>query len=184
MNGKKVLIPIAHGSESLETVTIANILRRGNIGVTLASIEPELQVNATLDIRLLADRALKEVLQEPFDLIALPGGSKGAEALGACAPLIDKLRAQRESSRWYAAICAAPAVALAPHGLLEGRRAPCYPGFRERIAQFVDAPVVVDGNCITSAGPGTAIAFALKLVEVLTGAETANKVATAALVPR
>src|SRR3569623_545915 len=71
MNGKKVLIPIAHGSESLETVTIANILRRGNIGVTLASIEPELQVYATLDIRLLADRALKEVLQEPFDLIAL-----------------------------------------------------------------------------------------------------------------
>ncbi len=182
MNTKTILIPVAHGSESLETVTIANILRRAGLSVTLASIESDLTVHATLDIRLTADRLLKDVIDEPFDLIALPGGSKGAEAFSACVPLIDRLMKQRASQGWYAAICAAPAIALAPHGLLEGRRATCYPALRDRLDQYVDEPVVVDGNCITSAGPGTAIAFSLKLVELLAGADKARQVAEAALV--
>jgi 4-methyl-5(b-hydroxyethyl)-thiazole monophosphate biosynthesis len=179
----KVLIPIAHGSESLETVSIANILRRAGITVTLASIELELVINATLDIRLQADRLLKDLQHERFDLITLPGGSKGSESLGGCASLIEMLKEQREAGRWYGAICAAPALALAPNGLLNERRATCYPSFRDRIPAFVDEPVVVDGNCVTSAGPGTAIPFALKLVELLAGADTAQKVAAAALIP-
>ena len=182
MNAKTVLIPVAHGSESLETVAIANVLRRGGLQVTLASIETDLTVDGTLDIRLTADRFLGDVLSASYDLIVVPGGSKGSEALSACAALIERLRQQRAASQWYGAICAAPAVVLSPHGLLEGRRATCYPAFRDRLAQYVDEAVVVDGNCVTSAGPGTAVAFALKLVELLCGHDKAQQVAAAALV--
>jgi 4-methyl-5(b-hydroxyethyl)-thiazole monophosphate biosynthesis len=177
----KVLVPVAHGSESLETVTIVNVLRRADIEVTLAGVEPEPVIDATRGIRLVVDQPIAAALRTEFDLIALPGGEKGAGALSRCAPLIEALQRQRASGRWYAAICAAPALTLAPHGLLEGRRATCYPSFRENLAHYIDAPVVVDGNCITSQGPATAFAFALKLVETLAGAPTRQRVAAGAL---
>lgn len=182
MNDKTVLIPVANGSESLETVAIANILRRAGLSVTLASIESGLAIDATLGIRLTADRLFKDLKGERFEMIVLPGGSKGAEALSACDGLISMLRQQRNEGRWYAAICAAPAVVLAPHGLLEGQRATCYPAFNQKLSDYVNEPVVVDGHCVTSAGPGTAIAFALQLVELLAGAGKSEQVAAAALV--
>ena len=77
----RILVPIAHGSESLETVTLVNVLRRASIPVTLASIETETVINATRDIRLLADAPLSDIIREDFDAIILPGGEKGAERL-------------------------------------------------------------------------------------------------------
>ncbi|HVT37102.1 MAG TPA: DJ-1 family glyoxalase III [Nevskiaceae bacterium] len=177
----KALIPIAHGSESLETVTLANVLRRGGVEVTLASIESSRAVQATRGIVLTADASWDEVAARDYNLIALPGGEQGAAALGRHEGLIEKLRRQRNGHKWYGAICAAPALVLSPHGLLDGKQATCYPAFRDKLIHFVNLPVVVDGHCVTSQGPATALAFGLKLVEVLCGEAKAREVAQQAL---
>lgn len=173
----KALIPIAHGSESLETVTIANLLRRGGAEVTVASIETSVTVMGTRDIRLTADALFSDAGKKDYDMIVLPGGEKGAGALAQHFGLIEKLRAQRLQHKWTAAICAAPALVLSAHGLLDGKHATCYPALREKLIHYVNQPVVVDGHCVTSQGPATAVAFGLKLVEILCGEQIARKVA-------
>jgi 4-methyl-5(b-hydroxyethyl)-thiazole monophosphate biosynthesis len=173
----KILVPAAHGSESLETVAIVNVLRRADFDVKVASIENDLTIAATRGIRIVADCFFADIEAEPFDLIALPGGEAGARALSAYASLIKKLKTHDQAGRMLAAICASPALVLAPHGFLERRRATCYPSFREHLPHYVEEPVVVDRNCITGSGPATAITFALKLVELAAGMETAKKVA-------
>ena len=165
----QALVPIASGSESLETVTVINLLRRAGVTVTVASIEAKLTVAGTRDIALTADVFFRDAAAKEFALIALPGGETGAQALAAHAPLVEKLRAQRLARRWIGGICAAPALTLSPHGLLDGKKATCYPAFRDKLLHYVDQPVVVDGHCITSQGPATALAFALQLVEALCG---------------
>ncbi len=175
------LIPVAHGSESLETITLVNVLRRAEVEVTLASIESELAVSGTRGVRLHAEKRLLDVLEHKYDLIALPGGEKGAEALNRHAPLIEMLEQQNDLKHWLGAICAAPALTLAPHHLLDGRQATCFPAFRARLPHYVDKPVVVDGHFITSQGPGTAMAFALILVELLCGPVKSKEVAAALL---
>jgi 4-methyl-5(b-hydroxyethyl)-thiazole monophosphate biosynthesis len=180
---RNVLVPIANGSESLETVAIVNVLRRAGIAVTLASIEPTLTICGTRELKLTADALLGDVASRDWDAIVLPGGLPGAEALGRDRALIERLRRQRDGGKLYAAICAAPAVALGRNGLLDGRRATGYPGI-DGIPQRVDENVVVDGNCVTSAGPGTAIAFGLKLVELLVDGAKSRDVARAMLVAR
>lgn len=181
MKAPTVLVPVAHGSESLETVTIVNVLRRAELEVTVASIESDLAVTGTRGVRLLADRRFLDTLELRYELIVLPGGEKGAEALNRHAPLIEKLQQQDDDGRWLAAICAAPALTLAPHHLLDRRQATCYPAFRDRLPRFVDQPVVQDGHCVTSQGPATALAFALKLTELLAGAERSRQVAKSML---
>lgn len=177
----KVLVPIAYGSESLETVTLVNVLRRAGLRVSVASIEPELVVTGTRDVALTADVLFKDIAALDYDLIALPGGEKGAENLAAHAPLVEKLRTQRMSHKWYAALCASPALVLSPNGLLDGKQATCYPAFKDKLIHYVDQPVVIDGHCITGQGPAAAIPFALKLVEVLCGIDKQKLVAQALL---
>lgn len=177
----KVLIPVANGSESLETVALVNVLRRGELHVSLASIGRELQVAATRGITLTADALYSELAGRDFDAIILPGGEDGARALAQCAPLIEQLRRQRLAHRWFGGICAAPALVLAAHGLLDGKQATCYPSFREQLLHWVDQPVVVDGHCITSQGPATAIAFGLELLARLSSPELSRRVAKAML---
>lgn len=172
-----VLIPIADGSESLEAVTITNVLRRGGFTVTLAAVGHKTNIKGTRDIPLQADKLFDEISNQEFDAIILPGGEAGAKTLGAHGPLIDKLKAQRLAHRWFGGICAAPALALAPHGLLDGKQATCYPAFRDHLLHWVDQPVVADGHCLTSQGPATAIAFSLALIEKLAGAGTRQRVA-------
>lgn len=175
------LIAVTDGSESLETVTLINVLRRGDCAVRVASITGRLDIEGSREIPLRADVHFADVADETFDAIILPGGERGAEALGAHGPLIEKLKEQRLTHRWFGAICAAPALTLAPHGLLDGKQATCYPAFRERLLHWVDRPVVVDGHCITSQGPATAIAFALEWVGQLAGPERRRQVAQAML---
>jgi 4-methyl-5(b-hydroxyethyl)-thiazole monophosphate biosynthesis len=175
---RTALVPVAHGSEEIEAVCIIDVLRRAGAAVTVASVEAELTVTCSRGVRLLADVPIAACSGQVFDLIALPGGMPGAERLRDCAPLIELLRAQRAAGRLYGAICAAPAVALAPHGLL-GRRATAHPNFMDRLApaQALGQRVVVDGGIVTSRGPATAIEFALTLVELLFGADKRHAVA-------
>jgi protein deglycase len=174
----KVLVPIADGSEELEAISIIDILRRARLSVTVASVDA-LQVTASRGTRLVADKLIGDCLAFSYDLIALPGGMPGSEHLRDSEGLTALLTRQQQRGGLYAAICAAPAIVLQHHGLLAGRRATCAPGFGEQIDHLVppEARVVVDGDCITSVGAGTAIEFALKLVELLRDQQAAQSIA-------
>ncbi len=179
-----VLVPIADGTEEIEAVCIADVLRRAGAEVTVASVDG-LQITASRGIKIVADKLIGECVSEQYDLIALPGGIPGAEHLRDSEMLSGMLCRQQQSGRWYAAICASPAVVFQPLGLLGSRKATCYPSYRDQIANQTafDSRVVVDGNCITSQGPGTALDFALKLVALLFDDQKAGDVAASMVMP-
>jgi 4-methyl-5(b-hydroxyethyl)-thiazole monophosphate biosynthesis len=167
----RVLVPLAEGCEELEAVTIIDLLRRAGIEVVTAGLKPGI-VKASRGTQLVPDVALDNVLRDDFDMIALPGGMPGAQHLKEDPRIIALLRKMAEQGKYTAAICAAP-MALAEAGLLAGKRATSYPGFLDKIevpgmAYLKDA-VVADGKILTSRGPGTAMDFALALIEVLAG---------------
>ncbi len=173
----KVLVPLASGCEELEAVTIVDILRRADVAVITASLADG-PVRASRGMVLVADRTLDDVLQESFDMIVLPGGMPGSEHLRQDARIQALLRRMAAAGAYTAAICAAP-MALHAAGLLEGRRATAFPGVLEGLSgshQVVDAGVAVDGRVVTSRGPGTAMDFALTLVELLAGKARRNQV--------
>ena len=178
---KTAFVPIADGIEELEAVTIIDVLRRGGVQVTVGSVESPPQITASRGVKLTADRPVSNCTGETYDLIALPGGLPGAEHLRDCGPLIEMIKKQKVEGRLYAAICASPAVALAPHGLIDDRKATCYPSMMEKLPNPEGGIVVVDENCITSQGPGTAVRFALILVSLLCGQAKADEVASAML---
>ena len=175
---KKVLVPIANGIEEIEAVCIIDVLRRAGASVTVASVD-ELQITASRGVKLVADTLISECLNETYDLVALPGGMPGAEHLRDSKELEAMLKRQKEQERYYGAICASPAVVLQHHGLIDQRLATSHPSFVGHLenTESVESRVVVDGTCVTSRGPGTALEFALKLVELLYGEEKAMEVA-------
>lgn len=174
-----VLVPLAHGCEELEAVTIIDLLRRANITVVVAGLE-EGPVTASRGVVLLPEVALDTVLDRDFDLVVLPGGLGGAQRLEADQRIAALLRRQAEQGRYVAAICAAPRV-LASAGLLKNREATAYPGILDGQADIrpSSAAVVRDGTFITSRGPGTAMDFALALIEILCGRERRDTVEAA-----
>ncbi len=176
--GKKVLVPIADGSEEIEAVSIIDVLRRAGAHVTVASVG-RMQITASRGVKIVADCLIADCTHIDYDLIALPGGIPGAEHLRDSEVLTKMLKKQKEKGRLYAAICASPAVVLMHHGLLGSLEATCHPFFADQIENHaaMESNVVVDGACITSRGPGTALAFALKLVELLYGKGKADETA-------
>lgn len=171
---KTALVAIAEGSEELEAVTIIDVLRRAGIEVTVASANEgkKLQISGSNGTHILADKMLDSCAKNTYDLIVVPGGIPGSEHLAEHPVLDSLLRKQAEQGKLIGAICAAPALVLASKGLLRDKTATCYPSFQQSLeAKEVDgeARVVVDGNYITSQGPGTALDFALQLVEQLCG---------------
>lgn len=178
----RVLIPLAPGCEELEAVTLIDLLRRAGIEVISAGLQPG-PVKASRGTVLLPDTELDAVLAQHFDLIALPGGLPGADHLTADLRLRGMLQAAVRAGRSVAAICAAP-KALAAAGLLDGRQATGYPGVLEAIREAGDGgdfqlstePVVSDGPVVTSRGPGSAMDFALALIERLSGPEARERV--------
>jgi 4-methyl-5(b-hydroxyethyl)-thiazole monophosphate biosynthesis len=181
----RVLVPLADGCEELEAVTIIDLLRRAGIEVVTAGLADG-PVTASRGVVLLPDRSLDEVLGDEFDMIVLPGGQPGADHLDADPRIHVLLRRMAEQGRYTAAICAAPKVLLSA-GLLDGHRATAYPGVIDgRLAagsQLLSDPVVTDGRVVTSQGPGTAMDFALTLIELLAGADTRQKVETPLMRP-
>ncbi len=171
----RVLIPLAEGFEELEAITLIDLLRRANIDVVTASLQPG-EVHASRGTRHLADAELEAVKDEDFDMVVLPGGLPGADHLNADPRVHALLKRTAAAGHYTAAICAAPRV-LADAGLLQGKAATSYPGFlRATEALLSDAPVVEDGKIITSRGPGTAMDFALHLIERLTDRATRDQV--------
>lgn len=169
---KKVLVPLATGFEELEAVTIINILRRAELDVVTTSLTSDLAVVGSKNMTLTADATLDAVMQEKFDLMVLPGGMPGSSNLEEDSRVLDKLKSTLEQGGISAAICAAP-IALKAAGLLDGKNATSYPGFLDVTPAtdmtYTGKAVEDEGNIITSRGPGTAMDFALHLVERLAG---------------
>ncbi|TSA21384.1 MAG: DJ-1/PfpI family protein [Betaproteobacteria bacterium] len=167
---KTVLIPLAEGFEELEAVTIIDLLRRAEMEVLVAGLQVG-AITGSRGVVIMPDVALDAVLQRDFDMVALPGGLPGAAHLRDDARLQALLKRHAAAGAYTAAICAAP-MALAQAGLLVGRRVTAYPGVLAGLGLLdANAAVVVDGRVITSRGPGTAMDFALTLIEVLLGRE-------------
>lgn len=184
-----VLICIANGSEEIETVTTADLLVRAGIQVTLASVTEDgvLEITASRGIKLVADLPIIHVADEPFDAIVLPGGLAGAEAFRDSPLVVEKVRRMHLDGKIVAAICAAPALVLEYHQLFPLGNMTGFPSMQDKIPahKWVDKRVYFDErvNLLTSQGPATAFDFALKLIELLQGRETAANVASQLVLP-
>ncbi len=173
-----VLVPLAQGCEELEAVTITDLLTRAGMNVVTASLD-EKPVQASRGMVLIANTVMDKVMDKTFDLIVLPGGLPGADHLQNDQRVQAKLKSMDAENKTIAAICAAP-KALASAGLLDGKTITSYPGSLEECniknSDYKEQSVVSDGNIITSRGPGTAMDFALTLIEKLLGKEKRDEV--------
>jgi len=173
-----VLVPLAQGCEELEAITITDLLVRAGISVTTCGLD-ERPVKASRGTTIIPDTSIDRIMHKTFDLIVLPGGLPGADHLRDDAQLQSLLKKQANENRYLAAICAAP-KALAEAGVLEGKTATSFPGVLEALHDpsitLSKNAVEIDGKIITSRGPGTAMDFALALIEQLEGTEKRDEV--------
>ena len=174
-----VLVPLVEGFEEIEAVTVIDVLRRAGLEVVVAGLT-EGPVRGSRGIVVTPDTTMEAVAGVAYEAVVLPGGP-GSKALAEDARVRQALQAVVAREGLLGAICAAPAVVLQPLGLVEGRRATCHPGLASQLPGRADERVVRDGNLVTSQGPGTAMDFALALVEHLAGPDTAAEVRRAAV---
>lgn len=171
---------LADGFEEMEAITPVDLMRRAGVNVFTVSIYDTPHVTGSHGIRLETDMTLHEIKAEDADLLVCPGGLPGSTNLADNKVVCELLRRQAQCGGLVAAICAAPAVTLAPLGILEGKDATCYPGLEEKLgghgASHKSERVVRDGNIITANGPSSAFPFGIALVEALCGDSVAEKV--------
>lgn len=180
---KKVLVFLAQGFEEVEAVTPVDFLRRAEVDVTTVGVGGKMMTGAH-NIAVQADITLAELLGsgsvvDSYDGIVFPGGLPGAENLAAEGDILKLVDDFNERKKIVAAICASPGVILTKTGALEGKSATSYPGFEADFGPATTAEtsrVVVDGNLITSRGPGTSAEFAIELIKVFTDEKTAEEI--------
>lgn len=180
---KTVLVPLAEGFEEIEAVVIIDVLRRAGVEVRVAGLARG-PVTGSHGIQVATDCTLDEVDAAGLAMIVLPGGMPGAANLEKDQRVLALVRALESTGRTVAAICAAPRV-LAAAGVLRGRSATAYPSVRAQLAgaEVVDRPRVVrSGPIVTSQGVGTALEFALELVDELAGSSVARELRAKLLV--
>ena len=182
---KKVYVFLADGFEEIEAITPLDVLRRAEIETVSVSISSTKRVTGAHGITVEADVLLTELNIADADLIVLPGGMPGTKNLAECQLLLDTVLAHAQAGKLTAAICAAPSI-LGMLDLLKGKEATCFPGWEDKLtgALYDKVPCIVDGNIVTSRGPGTAMEFSMRLVELLTDATTASELARRMIVTR
>lgn len=171
-----VAVFLAPGFEEMEALTPVDMLRRADVKTVMVGIGG-LEITGSHGVRVLCDITAEELDPDAPDMIVLPGGQPGADNLAA-SPVVEKcLESCTAAGRWIAAICAAPYI-LGQRGLLDGRRATCFPGYESHFPTgcYTGAPVEKDGHIITARGPGVAMDFGAALVEALCGPQEAQKV--------
>ncbi len=173
----KVFAFFADGSEEVELLAVVDILKRGGQEVTLVSVTGKRDVVSAHQIKIQADFEFSEVDCKDADVLFLPGGMPGTRNLGAHEGLLNSLKEAHKESRRIAAICAAPSI-LGRLGILEGKRATCFPGFEPELkgALYTKQGVVTDGNITTARGLGYALDMGIELLGLLTDKEHARQV--------
>lgn len=173
---KKVYLFLSDGFEEVEAVTPLDMLRRAGAEVVTVSINGTKEVTGAHNITLTADALIENTDATDADMIVLPGGYPGYENLAKCKKVIDIIEFCDKNERLIAAICGAPAAVLGANGFLKNRRATCYPSMTDELCakRLHNGAVCVDGNYITSKSAGTAMSFAIVLVEKLLGESAAN----------
>lgn len=173
---KKVLVTLAPGFEEIETITVVDILRRAGARVVLAATV-EGPVEGSRGVSVLPDTLISQVDDKEFDMIVLPGGQPGTTNLQNNETVKSIIHNMHRSGKQVAAICAAPII-LHSTGILKDTTATSHPSVKDQLSDinYSEERVVVDGNIITSRSPGTALEFALKLVEILFGKDRMDTV--------
>lgn len=168
----KILVFLADGFEEVEALTVVDYLRRVDIEVDMVSITDKKEVKGAHEIRVIADKLLKDLSIEDYKGLVIPGGLPGATNLQASSGVVDIVKEIYKNKGLVAAICAGPIV-LQEAGVIKNKDFTCYPGFEEKIVDgnHKDLDVVIDGNIITSRGPALAVDFSLEIVNYLLGAE-------------
>lgn len=173
----RIGIFMADGCEEIEGLAVVDIVRRAKMDITMISINGKKEVTGAHNVVFLADALASEVDFEEFDAIVLPGGGPGTRNLEADATVNQVIKKFAAEGKLVCAICAAPSV-LGAAGILQGKRATCYPGFEDKLtgALVSEEAVVTDGNIITGRGMGAAIPFGLEIVRYLQGEEAAETI--------
>eukprot|EP00123_Amoebidium_parasiticum_P013617 comp22059_c0_seq1/m.32103 comp22059_c0_seq1/g.32103 ORF comp22059_c0_seq1/g.32103 comp22059_c0_seq1/m.32103 type:complete len:190 (-) comp22059_c0_seq1:823-1392(-) len=184
---KTALVVLAPGAEELETIATVDILRRGEVKVTLAGLEGSQPVTCSRNVVIVPDESLDDaIMKGPYDMIVLPGGLGGAKANAASGKIKDILQEQEQGGRYIASICAGP-IAFGSHKVAQGHQITSHPSVKDQLVaegfRYSEARVVTDGRIITSRGPGTSVEFALALVEALQGKEMRDKVGAPMVLP-
>ena len=173
-----VLVPLAQGCEELEAITITDLLVRAGIQVTTCGLDDQ-PVKASRGITIIPDTSIDKVLDMSFDLIVLPGGLPGSNHLRDNKHIQSLIKKQVSANKYVAAICAAP-KALAEAGVLASKRATSFPGVLDELNDssitITTNAVEIDGNIVTSRSAGTAMDFALSLIELLSGKEKREEI--------
>jgi len=196
MTAPKALVILAAGAEEMEVVITVDVLRRGGVTTVLGGLTGFSLVECSRGVKLFPDAILEDALKMgPFDIVIIPGGLQGAEALASSSAVGSILRAQEAGGGWIGAICAGP-LALDRHDVGKGTAAQMadgeiintvtsHPSVADRLGayKYSDSRVCVSNKLITSRGPGTAFEFALAILKVLRGSEAVEKVADPMILP-
>lgn len=190
----KALLPVATGNEEIEFCALVDVLRRADVDVTVASVESLDTVVLQKGLRILPDANIEQVSDETWDAIVMAGGVPGAMNLAASELLKAVIQRHHAGGGLLGAICLSPALVLKPAGVLErvkkvtGNPLPIktpdkvWPAeaFTKLLGNAFDSNVRVcidrDNNIITSQTPGTAVEYALAVVEVLRGKTVAREI--------
>lgn len=173
---KTIFVFLADGFEEIEAITPIDVLRRAGLNVQTVSVMEEQIVAGAHGIPVVADKMFANIHLEDAEMLLLPGGLPGATNLDAHQGLSNMIMAFASEEKPLSAICAAPLV-FGNRGLLQGKKATCYPGFESYLtgAEYTAALVETDGNFITAKGPGAAMDFAFAIVEKYCGIEKVNE---------
>lgn len=178
---KKVAVCIANGTEEIEFITVVDILRRAGIKVDMVTINEELLCTGSHNIKIMAEKRLKDISHRDYDAIVLPGGMPGASHLQESETLIEMIGKFHEDNRLICAICAAPIVLASAH-IIGHREFTCYPGFEDEVKScggiHREDELIISGNIITAKGPAFAIKFALAIIEKLINVEKKDEIAS------
>ncbi len=180
---KKVCVILAHGFEEVEAVTPIDILRRGGIDVIIVGVGDN-NIIGSHGISIECDTTIGQINSDDIDGVVIPGGMPGAANISESVEAGRFIESLYQGKKLIAAICASPSIVLSPLKILDGKKSTGYPGFENGFSEFVELKtdkVVVDGNIITSKGPGTAADFSFTILEYLVGKKQAETVARSML---
>lgn len=169
---------LAQGFEEIEAVAPIDILRRGNIEVIVAGLD-NINIASARNLTVHCSDVLSNCMNDHFDAVVLPGGGKGTEHLSKSKEVLWLVKKLFNEGKVVAAICASPAVILAPLDILDGKKATCYPGMQEsfhKTTTYLDTHSVIDGNIVTGRAAGSSVEFGLSVLEALTDKSHADRV--------